>query len=202
MNKYIVPAALTTLFLFIAQPLLAGKNTLLLKAVSVRHQNIADYSRKTIPQIQQCLDAGADIGTRNVLGRNAVHILLETHSGILKAETRDVLAYLIERGADVNASDCYGMTPLHIAENLRKKTRDSIGNCTNCGWMERNIDDMSKTLEMLRKAGVIAGEQPFRSARNEITPEPPAIPGGNDPDGMLIRAVEAGDHTEMKRAMS
>ncbi len=61
-----------------------------------------------LEKIQELLDNGEDINSRNESGETALHWLVY-HS------TTDVMQFLIERKADVNAKDNFDRTPLMAA---------------------------------------------------------------------------------------
>ena len=67
----------------------------------------------TPDEISDCLDAGADINSRDDLGQTILHRQAEMVSGSDVANVR----YALDVGADPNVRDADGNTPLHIASS-------------------------------------------------------------------------------------
>lgn len=69
----------------------------------------AFFNNPTLSEIQQIIDRGANILLRDLNGRTLLHIAIEENVDF------DIFSYLIEYGANTEAPDMYGNTPLMFA---------------------------------------------------------------------------------------
>ncbi|KAJ3652767.1 hypothetical protein Zmor_018704 [Zophobas morio] len=81
---------------------------------------LKNCDKKHLDQLLKEFDA--DVNAKNDKGTTALHLACERNSflppGItteIKGDHRDIVEFLIKKGADVNAINCDGMTPLSIA---------------------------------------------------------------------------------------
>jgi ankyrin repeat protein len=174
----------------------SGANGDLLRAVSLENIKDDDFSKRMIPELRRCLDAGADINARNELGRNAILILFDRHGGAPDGKFLEVLRFLVDRGADVNAADCYGVTPLMVQEARLRE----YGKCGNCEYRDR-IDSIEAAIAMLRGAGARSAPPPATSWSDGEASPAPRLHDESDPDGMLVGAIERGDRAAAKDAL-
>ncbi len=201
MRKHL-PLLLLALALAVAPSTLhAGANGDLLRAVSLEHAPKDNFLKRMMPELRRCLDAGADIHARNDAGRNAIHLLLEKHGGTLNDKALEVLRFLIEKGADVNAADCYGVTPLMIEEDLLRERKWFARSCRNCDNLLRRIESIETTIGILHGAGAARKTLPDPISRKGDELALPHIADESYPDGMLIGAIERGDHTAVRKAL-
>ncbi len=95
-----------------ADPLIAtegGLTPLMVAGGTARGQDFdEDEKRLALESVQLAVDLGADINATNESGLTALH-------GAAVNGADDVVRFLLERGADINAKDKYQQTPLSIA---------------------------------------------------------------------------------------
>lgn len=107
--------------------------------------NIDALQQAAIPAVVKCLDLGIDVNAKNQRNQTALH-------GAVYLAGEELLSYLVEQGADINAINSRGQTPWliaskgeyragslqtlpHIAEHLETLGADtSIGNDLGRYW--------------------------------------------------------------------
>lgn len=97
---------------------------------------------EAIEAIELCLKAGVDVNATNGTGQTALH------AGAQAGQDK-IVEFLIAKGANVNAKDQRGFTPLDNA----------LGNAGGSGGFDGSRKDVHEsTAELLRKAGGLAGK--------------------------------------------
>jgi ankyrin repeat protein len=117
--------------------------------------NVIDYGKiepesRVIPAIMEALDAGAGINAANDAGDTALHAAV-TH----RYET--VIRYLVDHGADVNARNLQGLTPLRLVEARKiageKPTASTVAGAAASGGAIGDEAESQRVAMLLRKLG-------------------------------------------------
>lgn len=67
------------------------------------------FGTSTVEDVRQCVEAGAELDARDVLGNTPLHL------AVGEGANPDVVQVLLDAGADPNARNDYDVTPLHVA---------------------------------------------------------------------------------------
>jgi ankyrin repeat protein len=117
--------------------------------------NVIDYGKiepesKVLPAVQAAFEASGSINATNDAGDTALHAAV-TH------RYESVISYLVDHGADANARNRQGLTPLHIAEARRiggeKPTASTVAGAATSGGAIGDEADSQRIAALLRKLG-------------------------------------------------
>lgn len=100
-----------------------------------------------LEKIQELLDNGEDVNSRNESGETALH-WSAYHS------RTDVMQFLIEREADVNAKDKFGRTPLMVAVSIDSGEEIELINFLLMKGADPNLRDQWNNTALHIAAGV------------------------------------------------
>jgi hypothetical protein len=78
------------------------------------------FEVRSITSVKNCVESGIDANAKNGLGQTALHILAKTS---LQPDI-EIARYLISQGADVNALDGNGCTPLLWAKTMAEQSNN------------------------------------------------------------------------------
>ncbi|MDE0523482.1 MAG: ankyrin repeat domain-containing protein [Boseongicola sp.] len=67
------------------------------------------FGTSTVEDVRQCVEAGAELDARDVLGNTPLHL------AVGEGANPDAVQVLLDAGADPNARNDYDVTPLHVA---------------------------------------------------------------------------------------
>ncbi|MCY3873559.1 MAG: ankyrin repeat domain-containing protein [Rhodobacteraceae bacterium] len=70
------------------------------------------FGTLTADDVRQCVEAGAELDARDVLGNTPLHLAVGERAN------PDVVQVLLDSGADPNARNDYDVTPLHVAPGI------------------------------------------------------------------------------------
>src|SRR5205823_9144 len=117
--------------------------------------NVIDYGKiepesKVLPVVKAAFEAGGGINAANDAGDTAMHAAV-TH------RYEAVIQYLVDHGANINARNKKGMTPLRLVETRRiageKPTASTVAGAASSGGAIADDADSQRVAALLRKLG-------------------------------------------------